>query len=122
MDCERRLRLRFRVQPLRVSVAKRERPVSLTVHRNTVERRRKKKLCDNLTGAVQSMVKQADIRAYAIVGIAADGSAHAMWDTGAVTPMWAFTDVVAGILRRDIENNVDDIEEDWRPPIARSSE
>jgi hypothetical protein len=90
--------------------------ISLTAHRNTASRRHKRDLATSLARQVKKMTKDADIRAYAIVGIAADGSGHALWDTGAVLPMWAFADVVAGLLRRDIENNIDRIKEDWKPP------
>lgn len=69
----------------------------------------------------ERLVREQDIRAYAIVGLAADGSAHAVWDTGSVVPMWAFTDVVSAVLRRSIENNIDVIAEDWRPEITRAS-
>lgn len=98
-------------------MAKRGGAISLTVHRNTVEKRRKRELAQGLSRRTADMIRSADIRAYAVVGIASDGSGHAIWDTGGVVPMWAFTDVVAGLLRRDIENNIDQIAEDWRPPV-----
>ena len=92
---------------------------SLTVHRNTLEKRQKRARVDDLVRQTKKMMRDVDLRAYAVVGIAADGSGHALWDTGGVVPMWAFTDVVSGLLRRDIENNIDRVAEDWRPPLAR---
>lgn len=91
-------------------------PVSLTAHRNTVEARRKRVLAQELQGRVGKLVRDADLRAYAVVGIGADGSAHALWDTGAVLPLWAFADTVAGVLRQDILNA--DLKDDWRPALS----
>jgi transcription elongation factor len=91
-------------------------PVSLAVHRNTIERRRKQTLAKELTRRTGDMVRSADIRAYAVVGIAADGSAHAIWDTGAILPMWAFAETVAHVLRVDMDNS--GAKEDWRPALT----
>lgn len=90
--------------------------VSLSVHRNKVENRRKRDLAKSLTHNVQNMVRENDIRAYAVVGIAADGNAYALWDTGAVLPLWAFADTVAHVLREDIRSA--DIADDWRPNLT----
>jgi RNase P protein component len=84
-------------------------PVSLTVHRNTVERHRKRTLARELTRRTAAMVRCADLRAYAVVGIAAE-------DTGAVLPMWAFADTVATVLRKDIDNS--EVADDWRPALT----
>jgi hypothetical protein len=89
--------------------------VSLTVHRNKVENRRKRDLSKTLRSSVEHMVREQDIRAYAVVGIAADGKAYTLWDTGAVLPMWAFADTVAHVLREDIRES--GIEDDWRPTL-----
>lgn len=89
---------------------------SLSVHRNAIERRRKQEIAKRLTAATAKMVKDADIRAYAVVGIGSDGSAHALWDTGRILPIWAFPETISAILRRDIETS--GVEEDWRPPIV----
>jgi len=90
--------------------------VSLSVHRNTVENRRKRDLAKSLRNGVEAMVKDRDIRAYAVVGIASDGQAYAMWDTGSVLPMWAFADTVSNVLRTDI--NASGLEDDWRPSLT----
>lgn len=90
--------------------------VSLTAHRNTVEARRKRVLAKDMRCRVESLVRERDIRAYAVVGIAADGSAHALWDTGAILPLWAFADTVSHVLREDIRNS--EIADDWRPTLT----
>lgn len=96
-------------------------PVRLSVHRNTVEARRKRTLARDLTGRVEKLVRDNDIRAYAVVGIAADGSAHALWDTGAILPMWAFPATVEAALRIDMMSS--GVDEDWRPALPlRGSE
>lgn len=92
-----------------------KRPVSLTVHKNTVESRRKRTLARDLQTGVENLVRERDIRAYAIVGIAADGRAYALWDTGAIMPKWAFPATISAVLQRDMESH--DVEEDWRPAL-----
>ena len=89
---------------------------SLSVHRNKVEARRKRELAKDLRDRISDLVKEHDIRAYAVVGIAADGKAYALWDTGAVLPMWAFPETIAAMLRRDIEES--GVVDDWRPNIT----
>lgn len=90
--------------------------VSLHVHKNKIESRRKRQLAKCLQRNVEALVREEDIRAYALVGINSQGKAFAMWDTGAVLPQWAFADTVAGILRKDIEDAA--VEEDWRPSLT----
>lgn len=90
--------------------------VSLSVHRNTIEKRRKRDLAKSLTRGVEAMVRERDIRAYAVIGIAADGKAYALWDTGSALPLWAFADTVSNVLRTDI--NSSDVEDDWRPNLT----
>lgn len=89
---------------------------SLSVHRNTVEKRRKRELAHEVETLARDMVRDRDIRAYAIVGIGADGRAYCRWDTGAIMPMWAFADTIGNALRRDMEDS--DVEEDWRPALT----
>lgn len=91
-------------------------PVALTMHRNKVEARRKRVLAKELCGRVESLVRERDIRAYAIVGIGADGDAYALWDTGAILPLWAFADTMAHVLREDIRST--EVEDDWRPTLT----
>ena len=92
-------------------------PVNLTVHKNKVESRRKRTLAKELRSGVDKMCREDDLRAYAVVGIGADGKGYALWDTGAVLPLWAFADTVAGLLRADIAHS--DVEEDWKPSLAQ---
>lgn len=89
--------------------------VNLTVHKNTVERRRKRELAKEVQTRVEKVTREADIRAYAFVGIGSDGKAYAVWDTGQVMPMWCFGSAMASILQRDMEEHLDT--EDWKPPI-----
>lgn len=89
---------------------------SLSVHRNKVEARRKRELGKNLGQRVNALVKERDLRAYAVVGIASDGTAYALWDTGAILPQWAFADTIATILRKDIAEC--DVVDDWRPNLT----
>jgi hypothetical protein len=91
--------------------------ISLTVHKNKVEARRKRELSKCLTAQVERLVRNEDIRAFAVVGINAGGKAFALWDTGAVLPRWAFADTVATVLRKDIEDN-SEAEDDWRPSLT----
>jgi hypothetical protein len=91
-------------------------PVKLSVHRNTVEARRKRVLAKDLARHVEAIVRENDIRAYAVVGIGSDGQAYAVWDTGAVMPMWAFPATIAHVLEVDMRSS--DAEDDWRPKLA----
>lgn len=95
---------------------KKAQAVSLTVHRNTVERHRKRALAKELQGRVEALVREQDIRAYAVVGIGANGEAYALWDTGAILPMWAFPATVREVLRADMQSS--GIEDDWRPTLT----
>lgn len=88
---------------------------SLSVHKNTLERRRKKDVAERLTRDTAKMVKDNDVRAYAVVAIKADGNGCVMWDTGKILPLWAFPETVAAILRKDIEGS--GVVDDWKPPV-----
>lgn len=97
-------------------------PVSLSVHRNTIESRRKRELARECKRSVERLIAECDIRAYAIVGIAADGEPHALWDTGAILPMWAFPEIVAATLRESILQSVGEgLKDDWRPGIREGA-
>lgn len=93
--------------------------VSLSVHRNTIQGRRKRDQAREASAVVRDIMRQEDIRAYAFVGISADGKAFAYWDTGAVMPMVAFPDVVRGMLHESIIES--GVKEDWRAPLERKS-
>jgi hypothetical protein len=88
---------------------------SLSLHKNTIEKRRKHHLARSLTNFCRNMTKCHDVRAFAVVGIGADGKAYCHWDTGAIMPMWGFPETVAAAIRRDMEEA--EIEEDWRPAL-----
>lgn len=89
--------------------------VSLSVHKNKVENRRKRDLAKNVKRDVEAMVREQDIRAYAFVGIGADGKEYACWNTGNILPLWAFADTVATVLKRDIE--LSDVSDEWVPAL-----
>lgn len=93
--------------------------ISLSVHKNKVEARRKRELSKFLRSKVENLVREQDLRAYAVVGINANGEAFALWDTGAILPRWAFADTVAAVLRKDIEEN-SEVDDDWKPALTLS--
>jgi hypothetical protein len=90
--------------------------ISLTLHKNKVESRRKRELARDVMRGVEAMVRERDIRAYAFVGIGADGKAYASWDTGNILPMWAFADTVATVLKEDIKSS--DVTDGWVPNLT----
>lgn len=90
-------------------------PVSLSVHRNTIEGRKKRERARDASAQVLNLMRQEDIRAYAFVGIAADGGTFALWDTGGIVPMRVFPSVVREALSDDIFNS--GIEDDFRAAI-----
>lgn len=88
---------------------------SLALHKNRVEARRKKAMGREISVGIAKKVRDADIRAYAFVGIDSEGRSHCMWDTGATMPLWGFPAAVEAMLTRDIE--VSGVKEDWKPPM-----
>ena len=90
--------------------------ISLTVHRNKVESRRKRDLAKDVQSQVEAIIRENDVRAYAFVAIAADGTAYSRWDSGAVMPLVAFPATVAELLHRDIANS--DVVDDWKPNLT----
>lgn len=90
-------------------------PISLAVHRNTIEGRKKRGRARDASKSVLAIMRQEDIRAYAFVGIAADGRCFTTWDTGAVVPMRVFPGVVREVLSDDIFNA--GLEDDFRAAI-----
>lgn len=91
-------------------------PVGLSVHRNTIAGRRKRQRAHEASAQVLRLMRQEDIRAYAFVGIAADGKAYTLWDTGAILPQRVFPGVVREALSDDIHNS--GVEDDWRAPLV----
>jgi len=91
-------------------------PISLSVHKNKVEAKRKRDLAKTLRDEVEKLTREVDLRAYAIVGISADGKGYALWNTGAIMPMWAFPDTVSYLLREDMQSRP--VAEDWRPNLT----
>lgn len=92
-----------------------KKPVSLSVHKNTLEGRRKRELAKDMRGQVESIIRECDVRAYAFVAIDANGGAHCRFDTGAFLPLWGFPSTVAAVIQREIEN--EEIADDWRPSL-----
>jgi hypothetical protein len=88
---------------------------SLSAHKSQVERRRRKRVRDEMQKQAKEMASQNNIVAYAIVGLSDDGRAFAAWDTGGVVPMWAMPHTVAELLRADMEQS--GVEEDFRKPL-----
>lgn len=96
------------------------RPVSLSCHRNKVESHRKRVMANDLTRQVGKLVRDHDVRAYAVVAVASDGGFYALWDTGGVMPMRAFPVAVGQALSDDIHNS--GVADDWRPPLVRTGD
>lgn len=91
-------------------------PVSLTVHRNTVEKRRKRALAADVAARTSGIIRRNDIRAYAFVAFDAQGKVFATFNTGAIMPMWAFPQTVGIALDRHMEDA--GVAEDWRPSLT----
>lgn len=89
--------------------------VSLTVHRNRLEKRRRREREKDMVSAAKSMARDNDLAAYAVVAITKDGKGLACWDTGASIPMWAFPGAVYRILDHDLGAHQED--EDFRAPL-----
>ncbi|MBG7616480.1 hypothetical protein IWC96_14475 [Brevundimonas sp. BAL450] len=92
-----------------------KRPVSLSMHRNKVEARRKRVVAADLTRQVGKLVRDCDVRAYAVVAVSSDGGFYTLWDTGGVMPMRAFPHAIQQALSDDIHNS--GAEDDWRPSL-----
>jgi len=93
-------------------------PASLTLHRNRIEARRKKDVARTVATQTLRLVREKDIRAYAFVGLAADGSVYALWDTGAAIPVRALAPLFSEVLTTDIHNAMaDGLKDDWRPAL-----
>lgn len=90
--------------------------INLAVHKNKIENRNKRTRSKEASGRVEKIVREADIRAYAFVGIGADGKGYAAWDTGAIMPMWSFAPTINAILETDMVDSLDT--EDWVPPLT----
>lgn len=99
--------------------AKPKSPISLSVHRNTIAGRKKRELAREASTQVLRLMRQEDIRAYAFVGIGADGKAFTLWDTGSVMPLRVFPAVVREVLSDDIANSA--VKDDWRAPLVNRS-
>ena len=91
-------------------------PLSLSVHRNGIEARRKRELAGRLSRQIPDLVKGADVRAYAFVALDSEGKSRCLWDTGGIVPLWSFADMVGAMLRRDIEES--GVDEDWKPSLS----
>lgn len=87
---------------------------SLSVHRNTIERRQRREMQSDMVRAAKG-IGESDILAYAIVAIDSEGGAKCAWNTGSALPLWAFADTFRTILVRDIEGS--GVEDTWKPSL-----
>lgn len=90
-------------------------PTSLSVHKNSIERRNRKSMQSRMIAAAKGMDEQ-DVRAYAIVAITSNGDALCSWDSGSVVPLWAFSPIVEQVLSRDIDES--GVEDTWSPSLS----
>lgn len=88
---------------------------NLTVHRNTLAKRRRKETQAHMLRAAKEAGTQ-DVRAWALVTIRANGSVWSEWDTGAIMPLRAFPAAIQEFLNQDIAES--GMEDDWRPNLA----
>ena len=89
--------------------------VSLKAHKSQIERTRRKAIRAEMRDCVGAMASQNNLVAYAIVGLSDDGRAFAAWDTGGAVPMWAMPQVVAEVLRADMDTG--EVAEDFKRPL-----
>lgn len=88
---------------------------NLREYQNQQEVQRKADLEKYLIDSIKEIFQHNDIRAAAFVAIDSEGKAFSEWDTGAIVPMWAFSEMVGTILSTDLAES--EVEEDWRPPL-----
>jgi len=88
--------------------------VSLTVHRNRIEKKHRRDLERDMVTGARKMARDYDLMAYAIVGIDNTGKASAIWDTGSSIPLWSWPGTVYRILDHDIETS--GAKEDFKKP------
>lgn len=88
---------------------------NLFLHKNTMEKRRRKEIVSSLTGKMRKKLNEVDVRAYAVVCIDANGKGHCEWDTGSIMPIWGFAQTIHEVLKRDIEES--GVDETWKPPL-----
>lgn len=86
----------------------------LSSHKNTIEKKRRRDV-QREVDSFGKLLKDVDVRAYAVVAIDAKGEAHCIWDTGSIVPMWAFVPTISECLKRDLEESC--VEETWKPPL-----
>ena len=98
-------------------MAKKAGIVSLTVHRNTLRRRKRQEAQRELLKGLRRMVTSSDCRAYALVLFDENGQARATWDTGRIIPQWVLPDMVARALHEDIIQS--GVQDDLIPPEDR---
>lgn len=92
-----------------------KKPVSLTVHKSHLERQERRAIRKKMTIAAKTMGAE-DLVAYVICGIDRHGEAFAAWDTGRITPLWAFPSMVGKILESDCAT----IRDDYHAPLHRT--
>lgn len=77
-------------------------PVSLTVHRNTREQRRRKDLRDHLMESARRVARRSDLNGFALVGWTDTHGVVASWDVGSV-PGHCTPDFVRAGLRAKMD-------------------
>lgn len=87
--------------------------VSLTAHRNTRERRRRRDLRKEMIAAARQMSDAPDIKGYVLVGIGANGAAYCLWDTGQAIPLWSLPGFVHEVV--SVEARGFDLPDDFDP-------
>lgn len=87
--------------------------VNLTVHRNTLQRRRARELGREMAHDAAKMGRERHIIAYAVVACDVNGAWTTAWDTGSHIPMWAFPYAVMDTL---ISSQID-VVEDFKAPL-----
>ncbi|KIC39366.1 hypothetical protein [Leisingera sp. ANG-M7] len=92
-----------------------KRPVKLSLHKNTIERRNQRAKRDEMVSSAREIGTQ-DVVAYAIVAITSNGNAVCRWDTGGAVPLCAFDGMICRALEQDIETS--GVEDDWRPSLT----
>ena len=92
--------------------------VNLTVHKNRVEKQKRRERVKDMVSGAKKMAQDNDLTAYAIVGITKTGDAMAYWDTGGSIPMWALPGAVYRVLDHDIAAS--EAAEDFKAPIREN--
>ena len=86
-----------------------------TVHINTVRKRKRAQVADDLLTAAKAYAREGTMAGFALVVFTEDGKADCSFDTGGLMPLWAFPGAVEFVTRDAVR---DGVEEDYRRPVA----